>query len=80
MEIHDVVGTTQESLHSIKVKKVSTLVIILDLAKAYEKVSWLYLRLLLIVIHIGMRVQVVDWIMGCLSSTLFCNIGKWLSI
>jgi hypothetical protein len=41
----------------------------LDLAKAYDKVSWLCLRLILI--KIGMTVKVVDWIMGCLSSTSF---------
>lgn len=41
----------------------------LDLAKAYDKVSWLYLKLMLI--HIEMRIQIVNWILGCLSIASF---------
>jgi len=41
----------------------------LDLENAYDKVKWMYMRLLMD--KIGMRVQVVNWIMGCISSPNF---------
>ena len=46
--IHEAVGTAQEGLHTIKVTKSPTTLIKLDFSKAYDRVSWLYLHLLLI--------------------------------
>jgi hypothetical protein len=46
--IFDVVGITQECLHTAKTKKMSSIILKLDLKKAYDKVSWQFLRLLLI--------------------------------
>jgi hypothetical protein len=40
-----------------------------DLAKTYNRVRWFYLGLILV--HTGMSMQVLNWIMGCLSSTSF---------
>ena len=40
-----------------------THVIKLDFSKAYDRVSWLYVRLLLL--HVGFRLPLVKWIMGC---------------
>jgi hypothetical protein len=42
-----VVGIAQECLYSAKTKKLSTIILKLDLKKAYDKVSWQFLRLLL---------------------------------
>ena len=41
----------------------------LDLSKAYDKVSWTFIQLLLI--KIGMLIDMVDWIMGCIKSSSF---------
>jgi hypothetical protein len=41
----------------------------LDLKKAYDKVSWSFLRMLLI--QIGLKWEVVQWIMGCVTSENF---------
>jgi hypothetical protein len=67
--IRTATGTTQEGLHYIRKKKKSTMVIKLDLPKAYDKTNWLYLRLILT--HVGFNLSVVNWIMGCISSINF---------
>jgi hypothetical protein len=46
--IFDVLGLLQECMHSIKSKKMSSLILKLDLRKAYDKVSWNFLRMFLI--------------------------------
>jgi hypothetical protein len=46
-----------------------TTMIKLYLSKAYDRVSWLYLHLLLI--HIGFSLPLVKWIMGCVTITSF---------
>lgn len=56
----------QEGLHSIKTKHLQGAVIKIDLSKAYDKVNWLYIRLLLI--HLELNIDFITWIMGCISS------------
>ena len=46
------IGITQEVLHSIKSKNSNVLVLKLDLVKAFDRVNWTFLRLLLIQIGI----------------------------
>ena len=41
----------------------------LDLSKAYDRVGYIFVRLVLI--KIGVALEVVEWIMGCLQSTSF---------
>jgi len=41
----------------------------LDLVKAYDKVDWGFLRLLLV--HIGMDYVLVNWIMACVHNVKF---------
>jgi hypothetical protein len=67
--ISDAIGLAQECMHSSKSKKMSSLILKLDLKKAYDKVSWSFLRMLLI--QIGLKWEVVQWIMGCVSSANF---------
>ena len=46
-QIMDVVGIVQESLHYIKKKKFSDFILKLDLEKAYDRIDWTFLRLVL---------------------------------
>jgi hypothetical protein len=68
-QIHEAIGSTQEGLHTIKTSHMPAAVIKLDLSKAYDRVSWLYLHLLLI--HIGFSLPLVKWIMGCVTIVSF---------
>jgi hypothetical protein len=56
-------------LHSIKIKKSKALVLKLDMMKAYDRVDWSFLRLVLL--QVGLSLEATDWIMGCVSSTNF---------
>jgi hypothetical protein len=60
-QIHEALGVAQEALHSIKSRKLKSVVLKNDLSKAYDRVSWLYIRLLLT--HLGFSVSFVRWIM-----------------
>jgi hypothetical protein len=64
-----VVGLAQECMHSAKTKKLKSLILKLDLRKAYDRVSWNFLRLMLI--QIGLKWEVAQWIMGCVTSANF---------
>jgi len=57
-QILDAVGLAQEGVHTTKIKKIKAYLMRLDLVKAYDKVDWGYLRLLLI--HIGMDYVLVN--------------------
>jgi hypothetical protein len=68
-KIHEAIGVAQEGLHNIKLKKLRATVIKLDLSKAFDRVNWLYIRMLLI--HLGFGLEFVNWIMACLNSVSF---------
>jgi hypothetical protein len=42
------------------------MVLKLDLIKAYDIVDWGFLRLVLL--HVGLSLEVTNWIMGCVTS------------
>ena len=58
-----------ETVHTIKKEKPRAFALNLDLSKAYDRVGWTFVRLLLI--KIGVALEVIEWIMGCLLSTSF---------
>ena len=68
-QIHEAIGVAQEGLHSLKVQKQKGAVIKIDLSKAYDRVCWLYLRMLLT--HLGFCYEFVRWIMACISTVSF---------
>jgi hypothetical protein len=68
-QIHEAIGIAQEGLHSMKTRKLKGAVLKIDLSKAYDRVSWLYIRLLLT--HLGFDVPFINWAMNCLTTASF---------
>jgi hypothetical protein len=61
----------------MKLKKLKGVAIKIDLSKAFDRVNWLYIRMLLI--HLGFGVAFTNWIMACLSLVSFSLPDQWLS-
>eukprot|EP00253_Pinus_taeda_P018287 PITA_18287 len=68
-QIHEAIGVAQEVIHSVKMKKNKGFFLKIDLSKAYDRISWLYLRMLLT--HVGFSYPFVSWIMGCITNVNF---------
>jgi hypothetical protein len=68
-QIHDAIGLAHEGLHSIHTRNHKVVVFKVDHSKDFDRVSWLYIRLLLI--HLGFYHQFVSWVMNCISSSSF---------
>ena len=68
-QISEPIGIVQDVLHSVKTKNLCAFVLKLDLSKAFDRVDWTYVRLILI--QIGVPLLTVNWIMGCLSTANF---------
>lgn len=67
--IQDAIDSTHETLHSIKKKNIKSLVLKLDLKRAYDDVDWEFLRVILLTV--GFEVKLTDCIMSCVSSASF---------
>eukprot|EP00253_Pinus_taeda_P023181 PITA_23181 len=67
--IQHAIGTAQEALHSIKLRNLKGLTLKIDLSKAFNKVNWLYIKM--IITHLGFPPAFTNWIMGCISSVSF---------
>lgn len=68
-QIHEAIGVAQETIHSIRQSNKKGVVLKIDLSKAYDRISWTYLRLLLT--HLGFKVEFINRIMGCISNVSF---------
>ena len=58
-------GVEQDATHSIKFHKFPTLILKLDLVKAYGKVDRPFLRIILLKIGVGL--ETTNLIMGCVN-------------
>ena len=65
--IHDAVAITQEVMHSINSKNLNVGIIKIDLNKAYDRVDWSFIKLILY--KIGLTSDSVDSIVRCISSS-----------
>jgi hypothetical protein len=65
-QIHEVIRVGHEALHSLKTRKAKGVVIKIDLSKAYDKISWLYI--MLFPTHLGFEVPFINWVMSCVIS------------
>lgn len=68
-QIDEAIGTAQEAIHSIRSKKLKGIILKIDLVKAFDRVSQLYLKMLLI--HLGFPHLFTTWIMSCISTASF---------
>jgi hypothetical protein len=76
-QIHEAIGVAQEGLHSLKSHRSKGVVLKIDLSKAFDRVNWSFIRLLLT--HLGFEVPFIRWIMACISSINLCSTNKWSS-
>jgi len=68
-QIHEAIGTTQEAIHSIRCRKLKGIILKIDLAKYFDRASWLYIKILLI--HLGFPHLFTTWIMSFISTASF---------
>jgi hypothetical protein len=68
-QIHKDIGVVQEGLHSLRAKKSKVTILKINLCKAFDRVNWSYIRLLLT--HLGFEVPFIKCIMPCISSVSF---------
>jgi len=68
-QIHEAIGVAQEGIHSMHKLKIEGAVIKIDLSKAYDRVNWLYIRMLMT--HLGFEVDFIRWTMSCITSVSF---------
>lgn len=68
-QIHESVGTTQEILHYIQTQKLKGMVLKVYLSKAFDRVNWLFIRMILT--HLGFPYEFIKWIMCCITNVTF---------
>jgi hypothetical protein len=56
-------------MHSLKSRNVKGEILKIDLSKAYDRVNWLYIQMLLT--HLGFEVPFINWVMCCITSVSF---------
>lgn len=68
-QIHEAIGSVLEALHSLKTKKLKGAILKIELAKSFDRVSWLYIKMILT--HLGFPLPFINWIMCCISLASF---------
>ena len=57
-------------MHSVKIKKSKGTILKIELSKDFDRVSWLYLRLIILT-HMGFNHSFIKWIFSCITTTSF---------
>jgi hypothetical protein len=68
-QIHDEVTVAQEKFHYVKHRKLKATLLKLDLTKSHDRANWTFLRLTFL--QLGLNLNFINWIMGCLHSVSF---------
>ena len=68
-QIIEPIGIAQEVMHSTKVEKKATIILKLDLVKAFDRVNWTFFRPVLL--YIDIHFVGVNLILGCVESSNF---------
>lgn len=68
-KIHEAIAVAQEFMHIMKRFRRKRLITKIDLSKAYDKISFIYIRLLLT--HLGFDYEFIIWVMGCITDISF---------
>lgn len=68
-QIHEAIATAQELIHTLQIKKQKGMILKIDLSKAFNRVNWLYLRLLLT--HLGFPYEFIKWTMSCITDVSY---------
>ena len=68
-QIHEAIGSAQEAMHSIWTTHLKAIARKIELAKAFDRVSCLYIKMLLI--HLGFPHNFITWIMACITTPTF---------
>jgi len=68
-QIHEVIATAQELLHTLQTKKQKGMILKVDLSKAFDRANWLYIILLLT--HLGFPFACIKWIMSCIKDVSY---------
>lgn len=68
-QIHEAIGSAQEAFHSIWTRHLKAIILKIDLSKAFDRVSWLYIKILLI--YLGYPNNFITWIMACITTPTF---------
>ena len=56
-------------MHTVKVRNLEGAILKIDLSKAFDRASWIYLRILLT--HMGFNYSIIKWFFSCISTTSF---------
>eukprot|EP00253_Pinus_taeda_P024332 PITA_24332 len=68
-QIHEAIGSAQQAIHSIWTRQLKGIILKIDLSKAFDRVSWLYIKMLLI--HLGFPLNYITWTMAYITTPTF---------
>jgi hypothetical protein len=76
-QIDEAIGVSQEGLQNMKTRKLKGAMLKIDLSKVYDRVSWIFIRLLLT--HLGFVVPFIKWVMNYLTTVSFAMLINGLA-
>ena len=68
-QIHEAIGVAQEGMHNLRTRKLKGVVNKIDLSKVNDRVSWIYIRMLMT--HLSFRIDFIRWVMSCSTMASF---------